>query len=230
MEKQTKQLDIYIDESGNFDEYNKHNLIYSVAFIMVDADDNEINEKQIAIFESKLSNIISGDHFVHVGNLVRGEKPYEETLLRERQDLFYILFLLAKYSKYKVTCSVAEKKIIANEIYEGITDSVITSIKQLENYLNKYDKVIVHYDNGQDFLKGVLLSSFMMVSKNVTIVKTLQQENAFMQVADLFSYFELIKYKICKAGLSKYEVSFFGESRKIKKDYLKQLVDKFLIK
>lgn len=228
MEKATKQLDIYIDESGNFDSYGKHNLIYSVAFVMTDLMDKEMNGKQVAIFESKLSNIVSGDHFVHVGNLVRGEKPYEDTLLRERQDLFYILFLLAKYSKYRVVCSVAEKKEINNGIYEGITDSVIATVKGLENYLSKFDKVIVHYDNGQDFLKGALLTAFRMLSKNVVIVKTLQQESAFMQVADLFSYFELIKYKIQKAGLSKYEIKFFGEARKIKKDYLKQLEEKYM--
>ena len=72
MEKAVKQLDIYIDESGNFDSYSKHNLIYSVAFIMVDSSDKEINDKQVSIFESKLSNIVGGDHFVHVGNLVIG--------------------------------------------------------------------------------------------------------------------------------------------------------------
>ena len=228
MEKATKQLDIYIDESGNFDSYSKHNLIYSVAFVMVDLTDKEMNDKQVAIFESKLSNIVGGDHFVHVGNLVRGEKPYEETLLKERQDLFYILFLLAKYSKFKVACSVAEKKEINNEIYEGITDSVIATVKGLGNYLSKFDKVIVHYDNGQDFLKGALLTALRMFSKNVVIVKTLQQENVYMQVADLFSYFELIKYKIQKAGLSKHEIKFFGETRKIKKDYLKQLEEKYI--
>ena len=226
IEKAMKQLDIYIDESGNFDSYSKHNLIYSVAFVMVDSLDKKTNDKQMAIFHSKLSNIVGGDHFVHVGNLVRGEKPYEETLLSERQDLFYILFLLAKYSKFKVVCSIAEKKEINNEIYEGITDSVIATVKGLESYLSSYEKVIVHYDNGQDFLKGALLVAFRIISKNVAMVKTLQQENAFMQVADLFSYFELIKYKIQKAGLSKYEIDFFGESRKIKKDYLKQLEKK----
>ena len=195
---------------------------------MVDLADKEMNDKQVAIFESKLSNIVGGDHFVHVGNLVRGEKPYKETLLKEKQDLFYILFLLAKYSKFKVACSIAKKKEINNEIYEGITDSVIATVKGLGNYLSKFDKVIVHYDNGQDFLKGALLTAFRMFSKNVVIVKTLQQENVYMQVADLFSYFELIKYKIQKAGLSKYEIKFFGETRKIKKDYLKQLEEKYI--
>ena len=228
MKKPIKQLDIYIDESGNFDDYSKHNLLYSVAFVMVDLDDKEINEKQVSIFESKLSKIVGGDHFVHTGNLVRGEKPYEETLLRERQDLFYILFLLAKYANYRVICSIAEKKTIKDEILEGITDSVLLTIMQLKDYLSKYDKVVVHYDNGQDFLKGVLLTAFRTISKNVVFVKTLQQENAFMQVADLFSYLELIKYKISKACLGKYEIAFFGESRKIKKDYLKQLAGKFI--
>ncbi len=226
MKKPIKQLDIYIDESGNFDNYNKRNLIYSVAFVMVDSNDN--NDKPISIFESKLANIVGGDHFVHTGNLVRGEKPYEEMKLRERQDLFYILFLLSKHSKYKVVCSIAEKKNFNDEIYEGITDSVIETVKGMEDFLTGFDKVVVHYDNGQSFLKGVLLSSFRMLSKNITIVKTSQQGNPFMQVADLFSYFELIKYKIQKACLGKYEISFFGTSRKIKKDYVKQLEGKFL--
>lgn len=228
MEKSFKQLDIYIDESGNFDSYSKRNLIYSVAFVMVDALDKETNNKQVTIFKNKLSKIVGGDHFVHVGNLVRAEKPYQETLLRERQDLFYILFLFAKYSRFKVSCSIAEKKDIYNEIYEGISDSIILAVKNLEPILSKYDKVIVHYDNGQDFLKGTLLTAFRMFSKKIVMEKTLQKENTFMQVADMFSYFELIKYKIQKAGLNKNEINFFGGSRKIKKDYLKQLGDKYL--
>ena len=72
MKKVTKQLDIYIDESGNFDNYSKHNLIYSVAFVLVDSRVN--NVKPITLFENKLSNIVGGEHFVHTGNLVRKEK------------------------------------------------------------------------------------------------------------------------------------------------------------
>jgi len=34
IEKLDKQLDIFIDESGNFDDYSKHNLLYSVAFLV----------------------------------------------------------------------------------------------------------------------------------------------------------------------------------------------------
>ena len=162
MIKTVKQLDIYIDESGNFDNYSEHNLIYSVAFIMVDFNDD--NSKSITLFENKLSKIIGGEHFVHTGNLVRGEKPYKGMLLKDRQDLFYILFLFAKYSKYKVACSIFEKSKVSNEIFKGVADSIIETIKGLEDFISGYDSIIVHYDNGQEFLKETLLTTFEAIS------------------------------------------------------------------
>lgn len=224
--KQLKQLDIYIDESGNLDSYSKHNLIYSVAFVMVDNSVN--NTRPLSIFENKLLSIVGGEHFVHTGNLVRGEKPYRDMLVGERQDLFYILFLLSKHSQYKVLCSITEKKKLSNEIYGGIRDSVFETIKRMESYISDYDIIIVHYDNGQEFLKEILLSAFKAIPKKIKMVKTLQQNNPFMQVADLYSFLELIKYKIAKSGLSKQEKAFFGSPRKIKKDYLSQLKGKYL--
>ena len=60
MNKCVNQLDIYIDESGNFDDFGKHNLIYSVSFVMVDSADIEINNKQINLFQTKISKIVGG--------------------------------------------------------------------------------------------------------------------------------------------------------------------------
>ena len=228
MIKFKNQLDIYIDESGNFDNYSKSNLIYTVSFILVDSCNSRLNDRQLNLFKNKLSKIIAGNHFVHVGNLVRGEKPYKGVLIKERQSLFYLLFLLAKYSRYKVTCSVIEKKITDNDIQNRIKGSVSNTIKDLSSYLSNYSTIIVHYDNGQSFIKNVLDESFSLLPNNILIVKTLQQENPFMQVADLYCYLELIKYKITRGLLSKHETNFFGQSRKIKKNYLKQLEDKFI--
>lgn len=226
MNKKIKSLDIYIDESGNFDSYSKSNLIYSVAFVMVGLDNH--NEKSLSIFRNKLSYIIGGEHFIHTGNLVRKETPYEGMSVKERQDLFYILFLLAKNANYKVKCSLMEKKNADNEIYEKISDSIFDTISEMRSFLDSYDSITVHYDNGQDFLKGVLLASFRINNKNVKFVKTLQEEEPFMQVADLYSYFELLKYKISNGFIGKNEERFFGMSKKIKSTYLKQLKDKYL--
>ena len=86
-----KQLDIYIDESGDFSVFTKQNPLYSVAFIMVKKDDD--NDSAINRFDNYLDNLFGGDHFVHVGNLVRAEKPYEDMNREERWHLFYTLFL-----------------------------------------------------------------------------------------------------------------------------------------
>ena len=226
MDKQIRQLDIYIDESGNLDSYSKDNLIYSVAFVLVDSRDD--NSGPISVYGNKLERIVGNDHFIHTGNLVRKEKPYKDMKLRERQDLFYILFLLAKHSKIKVLCSVAEKKNAGLIVQNVIEDSISLAIKRLDKYIPYYDKVIIHYDDGQLFLKQILVSRFGAMSKKILVDRTLQKECPFMQVADLFSYFELLKYKISKSGLKRYEEAFFGTIKKIKKDYLSQLDEKYL--
>ena len=148
--------------------------------------------------------------------------------IRERQDLFYILFLLAKHANYKVTCSLVEKKKVREELYESISDSILDSIDLMKNFISEFDEVLVHYDNGQDLLKGVLLASFRTINKKVKFVKTLQQEEPFMQVADLYSYFELLSYKVDNGLIGKNEELFFGMNKKIKSDYLKQLKTKYL--
>ena len=97
--KKKKQLDIYIDESGDFSFFTKENPLYSVAFIMVEKDDD--NDSAISKFNKHLDNLFGGDHFVHVGNLVRAEKPYADMNREERWRLFYTLFLLARHARYK---------------------------------------------------------------------------------------------------------------------------------
>ena len=86
-----KQLDIFIDESGDFSLFSKENPIYSVAFVVVKKEDD--NDSPINKFNNYLVNLFGGDHFVHVGNLVGAEKPYQEMTREERWHLFYTLFL-----------------------------------------------------------------------------------------------------------------------------------------
>lgn len=191
-------------------------------------EDEKLSKHPLDIFKSQLKNNEGGDHFVHTGNLVRGEVPYKGMLREKRIDLFYILFLLAKYAKYSVCCSNVIKKGHDGELDEIISDKIYETIMEHDAYFSKFDKIIIHYDNGQDTLKGLLISSFRNKYKNVSFVKTLQGDSAFMQIADLFSYFELLKHKIKLNNLTKSEVAFFGPARKIRKNYLEQLKDKFI--
>ena len=86
----------------------------------------------------------------------------------------------------------------------------------------------MHYDGGQTFLKGVLSSLSSLTFTKFHLIKTEQKDSPFMQAADLLGFFELIKFKSYKGTLTKSEKNFFGEKRKIKKDYLKALSNKIL--
>ena len=77
------------------------------------------------------------------------------------------------------------------------------------------------------FLKKAIISSFFGLCDNTVYVKTSQGDSPYMQIADLFSYFELIKHKIQMNDLTKSELSFFGYPRKIKKNFINQLKNKF---
>ena len=227
MRKQ-KTLDIYIDESGDFSLYSEENPIYSVAFVLVDHDID--NSGPISKFNSNLNKLVGGDHFVHVGNLVRGEKPYKEMNREERWKLFYALYLFAYHSKYNVAVSSVVKRDSIESIMTSIAISLLKCVNELQNHLSVYDQVILHYDYGQSILTGLITAAFLSKISSCKVVKTSQSETPFMQVADLFAYFDLLNYKISKSFLSKSETKFFGGIRNLKKNYLTQLMSKRLLK
>ena len=86
----------------------------------------------------------------------------------------------------------------------------------------------MHYDFGQWALAGIIATSFISSFSDCSIIKTSQSQNPFMQLADLFSYVELLKYKIQKGYLTKSETAFFGGIKNLKANYIKTLEDKYI--
>ena len=191
-------------------------------------ESQEDNTHAVNVYNSNLEKLSGGEHFVHVGNLVRGEEPYKEMLRENRQKLFYALFLLARFAKFNVLCATSIKKETKEQIFETIADSIIDLVNGNAKYFAKYNEIILHYDHGQHLLSGVLLSSFKSKFRNTKLINTPQTGEPFMQAADLFAYFELLKYKIENYHLSKSEIAFFGHGKKIKRDYFSLLDCKYL--
>ena len=220
-----KQLDIFIDESGDFSLFSKQNPFYSVAFVVVSEEDD--NSSQLTKFNNYINNLFGGDHFVHVGNLVRGEKPYKGMLREERWPLFYSLFLLSKYAKYKVMVPTIVKK---DDDYGTLSLLANTILKMIDKNYSLFEKhdLIIHYDFGQGPLAGIIATSFLSKFPNAQIIKTSQSQSPFMQIADLFAYLELLKYKISKGYLTNSENRFFGGIKNLKNNYLEPLDDKYI--
>lgn len=222
-------MHIHFDEAGDESPYSRENPIYAVPFVAV--EETSENDYPLKTFFLQLSRMEGGDHFVHVGNLVRNEKPYQGMDPKKRQDLFYVLFLLAKYAKYRFCCAVVEKSHRTVREYgldSALFDAISEQIEEHIDYFAAFDSVILHYDGGQQMLRGVLIAAFRAKGIPAIMEKTFQTDDPFMQIADLLGELELLRYKAKSGTLTKSERAFFGQWGKIKKDYIKQLKNKRL--
>ena len=67
-----KELSVFVDESGDWGEYDFHSPYYIVSFVFHDQDINI--ENHLKTLEMKLSNLGFSRHCVHVGPIIRGEE------------------------------------------------------------------------------------------------------------------------------------------------------------
>lgn len=220
--KSEKQLDIYVDETGDRSIYSVDNPLYIVSFVCVESYDS--NENAIASFENKLLKLKGGDHFVHTGNLIRKECPYKELLVEERQKLFGCMFFFSMKVKYSYFNAIIDKKVHQEKsLCERVTDSIISLFNFHKDYFDKFSTIRVHYDGGQAFLSGALTASVKIIFSHGMYITTKQKDSPFMQLADMLGFMELIWHRACNGTLTKSDELFFGKKRKIYKDYIKFL-------
>lgn len=217
-----KTLNIYIDESGDESQYSTKNPLYVVSFLCV--EDEKLSNSAIKIFKQKLKNAEGGNHFVHIGNLVRKEKPYNDMQREKRQILFHNLFLLCEHSAYRYFNAVyIKKERNQRTLIENISKCIFKEIEKHKSYFNQFNAINFHYDGGQAFLKGIFASLSSSVLSTAHYIDTQQKDHPFMQAADLLSYMELVWFHACNGQLTESEIKFFGLKRKIKKDYIRHL-------
>ena len=85
-----------MNESSDFGPYSEHSLAYCFSFVFVTPESDYLQEEEK--YQRRISRLTCGDHFVHVGNLVRAEEPYEGLLRESRADLFGTLLFFYLHS------------------------------------------------------------------------------------------------------------------------------------
>ena len=80
-----KELSIFIDESGDFGEYQSHSPYYIVSLVFHNQN-NDITEK-ITYLNKILSNYDLNNNCIHTGPIVRREEVYQNMSLQERRNI-----------------------------------------------------------------------------------------------------------------------------------------------
>lgn len=218
-----KELSIFIDESGDFGEYDYHSPYYIIAMIM---HDQSINiSKPIEQLDYELAQLGFSNHCIHTGPIIRQEEEYRYLDIAIRKKIFNKMVAFVRQINFTYQCFHIEKKHISdvNEVSTKLSKSISAFIKEHYSLFLSYETVKIYYDNGQTELSRILASVFHNLLPHVEFRRVIPSEYRLFQVADFICTFKLLELKSEKQSLSKSEIRFFGNPRDFKKNYLKPL-------
>lgn len=87
-----RELSVFVDESGDFGEYNFHSPYYILSFVFHDQNVDIRNE--LDFLDKKLNGLGLKDQAVHTGPIIRQEKEYFDMDLKIRQKILKTLIAL----------------------------------------------------------------------------------------------------------------------------------------
>ena len=222
-----KVLSVFVDESGDFGQYNPASPNYYVAMVL---HDQEIDiSKNINALETQVANWGYPEHTIHTGPLIRRESVYKNDLRENRKALFNALYHFTRMLNIHYICPVinqgecTEKSKIAYT--DKLTKEIANQLRSNYEYFHKFDKIIVYYDYGQIELAQILISVFNAMFSNVEFRKIETNQYKLSQAADLVCTVEAIAQKNV---LTKSEVEFFHSKNAFRKNIYKNIIKKKL--
>ena len=214
-----KTLHIYVDELGDVGPFDAKSPIYLVSMVLLDGEADR--DKGFPAFK-KAERAFGEGTFVHVGNLIRGEEPYEGILRERRQALFWPFFSYAAGIDFKFLTIKAEKEGMSDneQLRDILKAKLFSGIDANVAFFSEYELIIVHYDGGQKLCSKMLHEVFLSRIACVIFEKTRQFDDVFMQVADLMCVLGNLHHKVKYGSLSHSEEDFLGKRRMLKKEVL----------
>ncbi len=218
-----KELSIFVDESGDWGEYDIHSPFYIVSLVIHDQSFDLTNG--IRILNEKLDRLGFSGHCIHSGPIIRGEEEYRNLDFDTRKKIFMTLMSFLRNEDIRIKTIHIEKKHINDNIESAskLSKQIAGFIKSNYEFFLGYDLVKVYYDNGQIELNKILSSVFNALLDNVEFRRVLPKDYTLFQVADMVCTLELAKLKMKGHALSKSELFFFQDERTLRKNYLKPL-------
>ena len=221
-----KELSIFIDESGDFGEYNHHSPYYIITMVF---HDQKVNVHPAIIkLNQELTYLNLNNLCIHTGPIIRKEEIYMNLSLNERRHIFNKMVAFIRQVDIRYKSFYIEKKHSSN-----VVDATGKLSKQISQFIynhyeefRSYDEVKIYYDNGQVEVSKIISSVFNALLPNPIFRKVTPSEYKLFQTADLLCTLTLVKLKLENNMFSKSEKIFFGNIRDLKKNYLKPLSKK----
>lgn len=221
-----KRLNIFVDETGDFGFENGSSQLYGVSFTFHDQN-NDITP-EINNLNDRLKRI-GYTGMIHMANLIMKRGEYAKFSLIIRKSIFKSLFHFSRKVDVKYNTIIVDKKYINDSslLRKKLLFEINSMIKKIDKYLNKYDKIVLYYDNGQEVLGKILDQAFIKFSGFEHRITFNHEEKRLFQLTDMLTYLDKYYYKYNhKKGFTKGEKFFFTEEemRKIYNDLDKKRI------
>lgn len=218
-----KELSVFVDESGDFGQYDYHCPFYIVSIVFHEQT-NDLSEN-LSNLERKLSEIGYENLCVHCGPIIRSEAEFRNETSDTRKKILMRMMSFVRSADIEYDTLCVEKKHIEDdiELVLKLSKQLSAIIKTHLDYFQSFDVIKVYYDNGQAQVRRLLTSVFGVLLENVKFKKVSPSDYRLFQVADLVCTMKLISIKIEHRLASKTEIQFFGGEKEFKNSYIKLL-------
>ena len=125
----------------------------------------------------------------------RGE--YSNYNLEKRRNIFWPLYYFLKRSKVKIKTIVIDKRYqnTRKQLNKELSKQIEDFINNNKKYFEKFEKIYIYYDNGQEQLNYILDSAFSSFSNVEKIAEFDHEEERLFQVSDMLTFVDKVVYK-----------------------------------
>jgi len=219
-----RRLNIFVDETGEFGFGKGASELYGVSFTFHEHDNDIIPE--LNVLNDRLSKI-GYTNMIHMADLIMKRGDYFTFSIDTRKNIFKSIYHFSRKIKVKYKTIIIDKRYTNNGriLRQQLSYEINKMIKDNEQYFEKFNQIVMYYDNGQEVLGTILDSIFMRFDGFEHRVDFDHKEKRLFQVSDMLTYIDKFDYKYKnKMSFAKSEKYFFtdDEIRKILRELNKK--------
>ena len=219
-----KRLNIFVDETGEFGFGTGASELYGVSFTFHEHNDDIMPE--LLKLNERLDKI-GYTNMIHMADLIMHRGDYVSFNIDTRKSIFKAIYHFSRKIPVKYHTIIIDKKYTDNSriLRQKLSTDINKMIKENESYFEKFDEIVMYYDNGQETLGIILDSIFSRFEGFEHRVDFDHKEKRLFQVSDMLTYIDKFDYKYKnKMSFTRGEKYFFSNDdiRKILKELNKK--------
>ncbi len=189
-----RRLNIFVDETGEFGFGKESSLLYGVSFTFHEQNDDimfELNK-----LNARLDRIGYTD-MIHMADLIMRREDYKNFDIATRKSIFNSIYQFSRRIPVKYKTIIIDKRYTndARTLRQRLSAEINKMIKEHEMYFNRFDKIVMYYDNGQETLGTILDSIFLRFEGFEHRVNFDHKEKRLFQVSDMLTFIDKYDYK-----------------------------------